>query len=179
MTPRDFDEEQSSQPERSPGVYTRAENLSPQDLDMLWSSNKIYQKEDRSPLFFFFAGFLVSAILTSAVFLILNSQPKVNTGEPEFVDKAIENPLNGSEELLEDTKSTAAKSPQTATPTKTASSVRFNSYVVKSGDTLGSIAQKAYGSSEPQYVEKIQRANNMATPDALQIDQKLVIPPAN
>ena len=49
-------------------------------------------------------------------------------------------------------------------------------YVVKSGDTLGSIAQKAYGSA--RYSDVIFKANSdiLKNPDKLRLGMKLIIP---
>ena len=49
-------------------------------------------------------------------------------------------------------------------------------YVVKSGDTLGSIAQKAYGSA--RYSDVIFKANSdiLKNPDKLKLGMKLIIP---
>ena len=49
-------------------------------------------------------------------------------------------------------------------------------YKVRSGDTLGAIAQRYYGTGSPGAVAKIQKANGMKTPHAIQIGQTLVIP---
>lgn len=55
----------------------------------------------------------------------------------------------------------------------------FQTYEVKSGDTLGGIAEKFYKNSGSEYLQKIQRANNMKNPNSLHLGQKLVIPPEN
>jgi len=69
----------------------------------------------------------------------------------------------------------AATSETQAAPEKPA----FQTYVVKSGDTLGGIAEKFYKNSGPDYLQKLQRANNMKNPNSLHLGQKLVIPPEN
>jgi nucleoid-associated protein YgaU len=139
---------------------------------MLWSNSKAYQREDRSPIISFVAGFLVGAVLTGAVFILFFSQPKVQTGASELEAPISESVTPGTEKgngLL----NTAEKA---STP---ASSTGNTSYKVVNGDTLGRIAGKVYGSSAPQYIDKIQRANSMNSPDSLQIGQTLVIPPKN
>lgn len=50
-------------------------------------------------------------------------------------------------------------------------------YVVQSGDTLGAIAKKVYGTPTKYYV--IQKANNLSDPGKIWVGQKLVIPPLN
>ena len=158
--------------EKTPGVYVRAENELPHELDMLWSNSKNYHREDRSPIISFVAGFLVGAILTAAVFMLFFSRPKVQTGANDLAAPISEqvtpgaNPSKGGAGLL----NTAEQAtPSSASGPKT-------SYTVVNGDTLGSIAGKVYGSSAPQYIDKIQRANHMSSPNSLQIGQKLVVP---
>ena len=195
MPPRDFDDDYPQAPERAPGVYTRSENRSPNELDMLWSGSK-FHKEERSPFIFFVAGFILAAILTSAVFLVLNNKPKTEAPAQtaDYLQAPVEDPLQSPVSAVE----SGSEQPATATtnipgddntpsgsagravpPATTAPTARYKTYVVQSGDNLGSIAVKVYGSSSPEYVDKIQRANNMSSPDKLQLDQELVIPPLN
>lgn len=49
-------------------------------------------------------------------------------------------------------------------------------YTVKSGDTLGAIAKKKYGSSAPRYVDAIVKKNSLKSADALKVGAKLVLP---
>ena len=63
-----------------------------------------------------------------------------------------------------------------STQAGTVSSDKTTEYKVKSGDTLGAIAYKFYGTDSPDKIKKIQILNKMKTPDDLQIDQNLVIP---
>lgn len=173
MFSKDFDHgfgEEKTMPsdaqERTPGVYTRAENELPHELDMLWSNSKAYQREDRSPLISFIAGFLVGAILTGAVFMLFFSQPKVKSEGEELTAP-----------ITEDINAGNGKASKSSAPAAELGATKSGSYTVSSGDTLGRIAGKVYGSSAPEYVQKLQQANNMPTPDSLQIGQKLVVPP--
>lgn len=178
MFPKDKDSEHglgeenmpSDAQEKTPGVYVRAENELPHELDMLWSNAKHYQREDRSPVVSFIAGFVIGAILTGAVFTLFFSHPEVKTGNNDLATPVTESAAPGSP---------ASKNVlNTAEPAHgPAGSAANTSYTVTNGDTLGRIAEKVYGSSAPKYIEKIQRANNMKTPDSLQLSQKLVIPP--
>lgn len=190
MPPRDFDDEFSQASERSPGVYTRSEGRSPSELDMLWSGSKVH-KEDRSPFVFFIAGFVIAAILTSAVFLVLNNKPAEGDSpvaeQSEFLQSPVDDPLavtpsNGqqaSSKANTPDEHTTGATGSTSAKAKSTRSIPFKTYVVKNGDSLSGIAIKVYGSSSPAYVDKIQRANNLSSPDKLQLDQKLVIPPVN
>lgn len=177
MVPKDFEQDfgeerdmPSDMQEKTPGVYVRADdNELPHELDMLWSNSRPYHREERSPLISFIAGLLVGAVLTAAVFFLFIMRPQVNTnGENEIMAPV-------SEEMGTGKQPAGQQAPGTAAPATSAGTA--TSYTVVSGDTLGRIAEKVYGSSSPQYVDKIQRANNMSSPDQLQIDQKLVIPP--
>ena len=47
-------------------------------------------------------------------------------------------------------------------------------YVVQSGDTLGAIAKKVYGTATKYYI--IQKSNNLSDPGKIWVGQKLVIP---
>ncbi|HEY9745998.1 MAG TPA: LysM peptidoglycan-binding domain-containing protein [Oculatellaceae cyanobacterium] len=154
--------------EKTPGVYVRAENELPHELDMLWSNSKAYQREDRSPIIPFIAGVLTGAILTGTVFMLFLNQPKIQTGSSE-----LEAPISESITPATDKEAVSGGRIEKAPDTM----MNSTTYKVVSGDTLGRIAEKVYGSSAPKYIEKIQRANNMSSPDSLQIGQKLVIPP--
>ncbi|MBK8190082.1 MAG: LysM peptidoglycan-binding domain-containing protein [Vampirovibrionales bacterium] len=71
----------SAQPrEKAPGVYVRANEYQPQELDMLWSGSRHFVKEDRSPIVFTVVGVLVGAIITSALFFLFTSKPRISAG---------------------------------------------------------------------------------------------------
>ncbi len=164
--------------EKTPGVYVRAENELPHELDMLWSSSRSYQREERSPVVTFVAGFLAGGILTAAVFILFVTKPEVKTGANEMlapISEEASTPVPTPQKTPAVTATPAAKQPAPAAELKMPSNA--TTYTVVNGDNLGKIAGKVYGSSAPEYIEKIQRANNMKSPDSLQIDQKLVIPP--
>lgn len=177
MVPKDFGQDfgenremPSDTQEKTPGVYVRADNELPQELDMLWSNARPYHKEERNPLISFLVGMLIGAVLTSAVFLLLVMRPQVQTGESGLLAPANEEALQGR---IEET----SAGDKTQGAAKSLPPGKSTTYTVVSGDTLGKIAEKVYNSSSPTYLEKIQRANNMSSPDKLQLDQKLIIPP--
>lgn len=183
MVPKDFGQDfgenremPSDTQEKTPGVYVRADNELPQELDMLWSNARPYHKEERNPLISFLAGLVVGAALTSAVFLLLVMRPQIQTGQTGangLMAPANEEILQGQSENAGTTSSGQA----TGTSGKAIAPAKSTTYTVVSGDTLGRISEKVYGSSAPEYLEKIQRANNMSSPDKLQLEQKLIIPP--
>lgn len=162
--------------EKTPGVYVRADNELPHELDLLWSNTRSYQREERSPLLTFLAGGVAGALLTAAVFMIFILHPQVHTGGTELLAPASDNGAAATQqEATVSQPSTEASGSQATTVASSGS----QTYTVESGDTLGHIAGKFYGSTDPQYVDKIQRANNMSSPDSLQLGQKLIIPPKN
>ncbi|HFB52569.1 MAG TPA: LysM peptidoglycan-binding domain-containing protein, partial [Anaerolineae bacterium] len=59
-------------------------------------------------------------------------------------------------------------------PTETPGIPKTTIYVVQSGDTLGAIAKKMYGTPTKYYI--IQKANNLTDPGKIWVGQKLVIP---
>jgi LysM repeat protein len=186
MVPKDFNPDfgedkdmPSDMQEKTPGVYVRAdENELPHELDMLWSNNRPYHREERSPLISFVVGLLLGAILTTAVFMLFIMRPQVKLNGSEVTA-----PVNESLTPTAGQSSTGQGGNVTGTATNgqaagsSASTGAGTSYTVASGDTLGRIAEKVYGSSSPDLVEKIQRANNMSSPDKLQLNQRLIIPP--
>ena len=178
MAPEDFDpsrgEDKEMPPEiqeKTPGVYVRAdENELPHELDMLWSNNRPYHREERSPLITFGVGLLLGVVLTTAVFLLFIMRPQVKLNGSDL-NPALTGDLNNG------TKS-AESGQRNASGTLNGNSSQLNTtYTVVNGDTLGSISQKVYGSTSLDLQNKIQRANDMSSPNKLQIGQKLVIPP--
>jgi len=166
----------SDMQEKTPGVYVRAdENELPHELDMLWSNNRPYQREERSPLISFVVGLLLGVILTTAVFMLFIMRPQVKTNE-SVMTAPVNEDLNAGQHA-QTTSGTAGTT--SSVGTAGTGSTAETSYTVENGDTLGRIAQKVYGSSSPDLVDKIQRANNMSSPNKLQINQKLIIPPKN
>jgi LysM repeat protein len=187
---------EKSSGEKPPGVYVRANEHQPgHELDMLWSGNRgLHLREDRSPVIFFITGLIIGALVTAAVCFFFFIKPNAKMGENELTAPVIE------QERL-DTKQGAASSvvtpqessdasasapattepvsqtPSTAAQPASVAGVPMQHYAVKSGDTLEKIAHKFYGSGTPDMVEKITRANNMKNPNALKLDQDLVIPP--
>jgi LysM repeat protein len=173
------------------GVYLRQEqpdlNSAQKELDVLWSQNNTsvdlhHIKEEHHPLLTFTGGLVVGAVLTGLLFWVFSMRPQTPA-----MDALTENPpqaLPVQEEVKTPNKpnsavSSAVKIPAKPAPdasTTSASKLKGSLYVVKSGDTLGAIAQKFYGSSAPDYISRIKKANNL-NGDALKLDQELVIPP--
>lgn len=76
--------------------------------------------------------------------------------------------------------SVAVKPTVKAAPSVTASTpaVGGTTYVVKSGDTLGSIAYQFYKDDWANQVDNLQKVNKLKSVNSLQIGQKVIVPPA-
>jgi hypothetical protein len=190
--------------EREPGVYVRG-NRAEQELDFLWDRDRKRGAEhDRFHIGFFAGGFVVGAVITLAGCLLFFSNGKFFPTpsvleKPAVVEEQVLTPkdFNRSAEGVNATATatTAANKPEAAAkpeenkglglpffskpkekaPVAPEAQARF--YAVQSGDNLGTIAIKFYDSSNPELIQKIQRANKMTDADTLKLGQKLVIPP--
>ena len=152
--------------DNSPGIYKRMNKQ--KELDVLWESFKLNQKEDKSPGMFILAGFIAGAL---SMFL-MTAVISINSNN-SFNEASINTP-KAEKKFLRRKKSNIAIVPpdQTIQPTASASEI----YTVQNGDTLEGIIIRFYGSFDLGKVEKIKAANNLRNPNALQIGQKLVIP---
>lgn len=171
----DYQEHQRQ--ERAPGVYTRSDEP-PHELDMLWSSNRHHPKDERSPVIFFGAGFLVSAVVLGAVFFLFFKKPEISTG-PNILEQTAEEANLAPKVPASDVSQTPPAASTTTASAEEASSGNIDTYTVRSGDTLERIARRYYGSGTPEYINKIARANNLINPNRLRLGQRLVIPPKN
>jgi len=195
------DPSQSGMP-GSPGVYVRTGDYRPQELDLLWSGSKHYPREERSPWLFAVVGLAAGIIITAVVFTLFTSKPEIKAGKNDFLEPVVTeaelapaNTLTDAQPTPQPTSTKPAQTasntttPATTTSTKTSQATTktatkgkvgpAHSYVVKNGDTLEMIARRYYGSGAPQWIQKIQRANNMSNPNRLSLGQKLIIPPKN
>lgn len=114
----------------------------------------------------------------------LNYEP--STSETVVVDKPVESAASVLDKLTGNTESAEtaevqqsvnepAAKPERASAAQSSSPKRLI-HTVTSGDTLGRIAARYYGSSGTEAVSRIAGANNMTNPDDLSIGQRLVIP---
>ena len=186
---------------KEPGVYVRSA-IPDHELDVLWDRErkKHHDEHERSHLGFFAAGFAVGVLVTLAGGFLFYANPGLSLQtKPAIIQEEM---LPPKEELqqpaavapvapveAEKTTAPAAEKPastglslpffsaQPKPEPKPTPEIKAESYEVKDGDTLGSIAIKFYHSSGPEYVEKIKRANKMSDADSLSLGQKLSIPP--
>ncbi|NLF83173.1 MAG: LysM peptidoglycan-binding domain-containing protein [Candidatus Gastranaerophilales bacterium] len=189
----------------SPGVYVRSDR--DRELDILWQGTRVHAREERSPVFYlstgFIAGivsvFLISAFLnfgnpsSSATNYVASDAPRAATvnvpgdGPDEVQDKPAPKVKEKSKEKTKNSgslfswwKPKDGKNVVVAvSPSFKDEYVNVQTYTVKSGDTLEGIAYRFYGMGGPIRVARIQDANNMKSPDHLQIGQQLIIPVEN
>ena len=164
---REFDIEESNEPK----AYKRLGKQ--KELDLLWQNFNISAKEEKSPGIYLLTGFIagvLSMFVMNAVFSIgsdiTNTDSPSALGQPKYEKKI----------------SRKSKLPQIAVipaSEKTNQEVEiptYETYTVKSGDSMSSIVIRFYGKYDLDKVEKIKQANNLASANKLSIGQKLVIP---
>lgn len=164
---KDFDTEESNEPK----AYKRLGKQ--KELDLLWQNFKISAKEEKSPGIYLLTGFIagvLSMFVMNSVFSIgadiTNTDNPSALGQPKYEKKF----------------SRKSKLPQIAVipaSEKASGEVEiptYESYTVKSGDSMSSIVIRFYGKYDLDKVEKIKQANNLSSANKLSIGQKLVIP---
>ncbi|MEB3206682.1 MAG: LysM peptidoglycan-binding domain-containing protein [Vampirovibrionales bacterium] len=179
----------------SPGVYVRSRShqaghsatSGAPDLDMLWAGNRGFGRDERSSLLVFLGGCLVGGFVTAVGFMLFINKPQMSPEEAVALSPMAAQTETSADKPAVSTVSEAKPNlPSTAgeTPALKAAqpspegTLRGQTYVIQSGDTLQTIAQKFYGSADDVYVLKIQKANHLESPHMIMIDQALVIPPA-
>ena len=181
--------------DHAPGVYVRQTyqgSQDPQELDMLWSNRQI-NKDDKRPVAMFLFGLLIGAAITTAGFMVYSNTPELPfsnlklSSEKAQESSVVTTPNEVSTEKPSEVRNNVRQEQRTQTSKRNGSKrdgrmtsdVAGRSYEVQSGDNLGAIAIRFYGSNDPTLVKKIQLANNMSNPDSIRLGQKLVIPPRN
>jgi nucleoid-associated protein YgaU len=178
---------------------------SQKELDVLWSEQQGQQsgsivrhiKDEHHPLLTFVAGLLTGVVLTGLFFWVFNSRPQtpvldaVTDDNVAIVEtqageeaRAVRTPSESdsnnrstTEKTLTTSKTTQEDSQAGTAESAVGKNVKGSVYQVKSGDTLGGIANKFYGSSSPAYVQRIVEANDMKSQHQLSLGQEIVIPP--
>jgi len=137
------------------------------ELDALWQNFKTHAKTaEKSSLAYFMTGFFAGIIITlifTTLITCLSNYSILNRDSFTVPKK---------EQKLEK----IALEPADTLPAVVEPLTRQETYTVKSGDTLAGIIIRFYGSYSLDKVDAIQKANNMSSPDALSIGQKLIIP---
>lgn len=149
--------------------FYKAQNKT-RELDVLWQSFGVKpQRNEKAPQVYFVTGFVLGVIVTLAITTVVSLLINLSTPREENVAPVKKAKVETSGKFSFIPSDSAAVKP-TATPTLN------EEYVVKSGDTLESIAVRFYGSFDMNKVRAIQKANGMDNPNALSIGQKLTIP---
>ncbi len=146
-------------------------------LDYLWQNFKLNNKDEKSPGIYILTGFIAGALsmfLMTAMLSIttfsnsdnssLSSQRKITLKKHASFDSF------NFKSSPKDIKKT------NPIPVDSKPSVVYDKYIVKAGDSLGSISVKFFGQATPQYTSKIQNANNLPNPHSIYAGQELLIP---
>lgn len=185
----------------SPGVYVRSDR--DRELDILWQGTRVHAREERSPVFYLSTGFIAGIVSVFLISAFLNfgnpSSSATNYVASDVPPVATVNVPGDAPDEVQDKPAAKAKEktkksgslfswwkPKSENEVIVAVSPSFKdeyvnvqTYTVKSGDTLEGIAYRFYGMGGPIRVARIQEANNMKSPDHLQIGQQLIIPVEN
>lgn len=154
----------------SPGVYVRTDK--DRELDILWQGFKINSKEDRSPGIYLLMGFITGIICTVLMTSILNMG---NPSNESSSDLNLWKKAN-TEVKQKNNNSDAVNNLSVTPASQSDTNARTEQYQIKDGDSLAAIAIRYYGSASPANVEKIQKANNLVSPDQISAGKELLIP---
>ncbi|MGN0005260.1 MAG: LysM peptidoglycan-binding domain-containing protein [Candidatus Gastranaerophilaceae bacterium] len=149
------------------------------ELDILWQNFKFSQREEKSPGIYIFAGFIAGALsmfLMTAMLSITTFSVKDTNAvqERKIVKKAHGSFLAG--EINQPAPIKIADEEISGVAENIQPAVVNDKYTVKAGDSLEAISVKFYGKTSPENTEKLQKANNLASPHAIYAGQELVIP---
>ncbi len=153
----------------TPGVYTR--QAQDHEIDMLWANLKDSHKPPTHPVVYAGIGFLAGIIVTFIVATIL-FWGTGNSTETAMDIRNVEQPV--VEETQNSIKVPAESNLGSQYVNKEYKDL--STYTIQQGDTLGSIAERFYKSSSPEYVQLIQRANNLKSAHSITAGNKLLIP---
>lgn len=163
--------EYNIQEDEAPRAYRRTSKQ--KELDLLWQNFKINPKEEKSPGVYLLTGFIAGALCMFIMNAILSISSNIDTdsdiaalGQPKFEKKI----------SRKDTLPQIAVVPAETADVEEVVIPTFETYTVKSGDSMSSIVYRFYGKYDPAKVEKIKQANKLTNAHKLSIGQQLVIP---
>lgn len=170
--------ESEQEDSNAPKTYKRPSKQ--KEIDLLWQHFKINPKEEKSPGIYLLTGFIAGALsmfIMNAIISIssnITSEPtSTSFGQPKFEKKISRKSklpqINTPDiELIPavEEKVTPVAEPQ----------AKFETYIVKSGDSMSSIVYRFYGKYDPDKIEKIKQVNNLSSVHRLSIGQELTIP---
>ena len=159
------------QEDNTPRAYRRSGRQ--KELDLLWQNFKINPKEEKSPGVYLLTGFIAGALCMFVMNAILsissnmsNSYSETSLGQPKFEKKI----------SRKDTLPQIAVVPAETVAAEESIIPTFETYTVKSGDSMSTIVYRFFGKYDPAKVEKIKQANKLTNAHKLSIGQQLVIP---
>ena len=137
------------------------------ELDALWQSFGVKQKNEKAPQVYFVTGLITGVIITLVITTFVSLLINISTPKDDIAPVKATKQSSGKFTFI----------PADNASKKPSAPVTLNEeYIVKEGDTLESIVIRFYGSFDMNHVGAIQEANKMANPNALTIGQKLIIP---
>lgn len=155
-----------------------SEDISKEDaLNMLWQNFKINSKEEKSPGLYMIAGFLIGVLTLAFVLAVtglggfLSDNSAVSHSGSKIIKKENKQVFSFNLPFIDNDKTILD-----VTGDITAQTSTEQTYTVKSGDSLESLARLFYGNSSPENIKKIQEANNIKNPHSIFPGQNLVIP---
>lgn len=151
----------------TPGVYKRPGRQ--KELDILWQSFKLNQKDEKSPGLYLLTGFILGALSMFMMTAVLS----ISGNEEDVISDTASAPKIEHKLMKKHSKSKISIVPADKPAPKASSS---EVYTVQNGDTLEGIIIRFYGKYDTSKIDVIKKANNLTSPDRLSIGQKLVIP---
>ncbi len=167
------------QEDTAPRAYKRPAKQ--KEIDLLWQSFKINPKEEKSPGVYLLTGFIAGVLCMFIMNALSSISSSINTneisdtslGQPKFEKKISRKnkiPQITSANISVIPFNSEAKTEDVLTNSQT------ETYIVKSGDSMSSIAYRFYGKYDPAKIEKIKEVNNLQSANRLSIGQELIIP---
>lgn len=142
------------------------------ELDMLWQTFKINQKEEKSPGIYLLTGFIAGALCMFLMTAVLSMSA---TNPASDSDIKVETP-KAEKKLIRKHKASRISFVPADKPVEAPVAPTSETYTVKDGDTLAGIIIRFYGKYDTTKIEKIRVANGMKNANNLSIGQKLIIP---
>ena len=148
------------------------EGVQQEELDVLWNTLRLKNKQEKSPTVYLITGFILGAVTMLIIAVLMGVSMKTSNESVEDIASNISGTRVEDSSLTfipadRDDKSSSADKKTTA---------KEEVYSVQNGDTLESIIIRFYGSYSKKYEKAIKDANNMNNPNSLSIGQKLIIP---
>lgn len=157
--------------------YKAAKN---HELDILWGGvksgiqkvhNATKTSSQKSPAVYLIIGFIAGVVFMLLITFIVS----VSAMAPKTVEQ-IENNNKAATSIVAPGEDDATISDSAETVVVVEQPLSQEKYIVKQGDTLNGIAYRFYGKYDEAKLKEIQRINNLVNPEALKIDQELMIP---